>query len=92
LCIATGGQPRKPNIKGIDLNNVYVLRNSQDQSIIKEKAANAKNIAIIGSSFIGSESASAIKMKYKDDVKVHIIGTEKYPLSKVLGEEIGKMM
>lgn len=31
-------------------------------------------------------------MKYKDDLKVHIIGMEKYPLERVLGHEIGKML
>ena len=31
LCVATGGRPKVPtNIKGIDLQNVHLLRNHQD--------------------------------------------------------------
>lgn len=52
------------------------MRNSKDQQEIKEKAAHAKSVAIIGSGFIGSEAAAALKGKYKEDLKVHLIGME----------------
>jgi NAD(P)H-nitrite reductase large subunit len=67
LCIATGGEPKKPEIPGADSKYVFTLRNAADQEKIKERAAEVKDgIAIIGSGFIGSESAAALKMKYKN--------------------------
>ncbi len=30
LCIATGGQARKPTIKGVELENVHPVRNHKD--------------------------------------------------------------
>ena len=55
-------------MKGVDLDNVFLLRDSADQEEIKKRAANAKKVVVLGSSFIGSESASSLKMKYKDDL------------------------
>jgi apoptosis-inducing factor 3 len=67
LVIATGGSARKPPIPGIESNNVFFLRSAKDQEMIKDKVKDEKlGIAIIGSGFIGSEAASALKMKYKD--------------------------
>lgn len=59
---------------------------------MKDKIENAKSIAIIGSSFIGSESASSIKGKFKDEKEVHLIDMVAYPLVNVLGQDIGKMV
>jgi NAD(P)H-nitrite reductase large subunit len=93
LMIATGGSARKPPIPGIDSQYVYFLRSAQDQEKIKERAKEVKQgIAIIGSGFIGSEAASALKMQYKDQFEVHMIGQEEYPLQTALGSEVGKMI
>ena len=81
LLIATGGYARTPKIKGIDAKNVFNIRNNEDQANIKEKCKDVKDgIAIIGSSFIGSEAAASIKSHYKDKFDVHMIGLEQYPL------------
>lgn len=50
-----------------------------------------KSIVIIGSGFLGSEAAASIKMHYKDNLDVHMIGLEEYPLEIALGKEVGKM-
>jgi NAD(P)H-nitrite reductase large subunit len=62
LCIATGASPFKPRIKGIDFENVQVLRSGADQEEIKKRSATAKNVVILGGGFIGSETASALKL------------------------------
>lgn len=49
-------------------------------------------MAIIGSGFIGSEAASALKMQYKDQFDVHMIGMEEFPLEMALGKEVAKMI
>jgi NAD(P)H-nitrite reductase large subunit len=35
LCLATGGKPRTPKIDGVDLKNVFLIRNHKDQALIK---------------------------------------------------------
>lgn len=65
LLLATGGQPRQAKwVKNIDgAKNVYFLRSADDQTKIKEKAKSVKDgVAILGSSFIGSEAAASLKM------------------------------
>lgn len=44
---------------------------------------------MIGASFIGSESASCLASK---DREVHLVYETEYPLEKVLGKEVGKLM
>jgi len=95
LCIATGGQTIKPPIKGLeDTKNVYYLRNKADQESIKENIAKdvRQGVALIGAGFIGSESAAAIKMKYKDQFDVHLIDMIQNPMELVLGKEIGQIL
>lgn len=50
----------------MNLNNLFVLRSGSDQTKIKEAIKNAKNIAVIGGGFIGSECAANIKNTFKD--------------------------
>ena len=44
----------------------------------------------MGSGFIGSESASALKLKYKDDMEVHIVTQDLVPFQRQFGLEVGK--
>lgn len=89
LLVATGGAPRRPIIPGIDLNGVHTIRNGDDLIGIKEDAGKAKKIVVMGGSFIGIESASALKMKYKDAVDITVVQLEKVPFGRVFGDEIG---
>jgi NADPH-dependent 2,4-dienoyl-CoA reductase/sulfur reductase-like enzyme/rhodanese-related sulfurtransferase len=59
LVIATGAKPIKPNIPGVDLPEVFTLRNVEDTLAIKQyvNTHNVNNIAIIGGGFIGIELA-----------------------------------
>lgn len=66
MLISSGTTAIRPKIRGIDSSNVFVLRNHQDQEGIKKHAESAKKVVILGAGFIGSECASALKMKYKD--------------------------
>ena len=59
LVIATGAKPITPNIPGVDLPEVFTLRNVEDTLAIKQyvNTHNVNNIAIIGGGFIGIELA-----------------------------------
>ncbi|KAI9584226.1 hypothetical protein GQX74_010561 [Glossina fuscipes] len=59
MLIATGSSARKPSIKGIDLKNVFTLRDYEDWEHIRE-ASKAKNVVCIGSSYIVLEVAQNI--------------------------------
>lgn len=89
LLIATGGRPRVPALKGVDLKNVFTLRNYNDLNNIKDTTRNAKNVVIIGASFIGIECASAIKGELKDNINITIVDPANTPYERVLGPQVG---
>ena len=89
LLIATGSTVVKPDIPGINSKGVHIVRTNLDQTNIKEAAKTSKKIVVIGASFIGSESASCLANKERE---VHLIFSSEYPLEKVLGKEVGKLM
>lgn len=92
LCVASGTRAVKPSIPGADLNGVYTIRSEEDQRLVKEHAKFAKNVVVVGSSFVGSESAASLKNKYKNKIDVYLTSSQEYPLQKVLGAEVGKMI
>jgi NADPH-dependent 2,4-dienoyl-CoA reductase/sulfur reductase-like enzyme len=49
-------------------------------------------VVIIGASFIGSETASSLKLKYKEDLNVHMISSDEFPLERAFGKEIGALV
>lgn len=57
LVLATGAQPNRPPLPGIDLPGIYVLRTIPDSHKIKAAAAQAKHALILGGGFIGLEMA-----------------------------------
>ncbi len=90
LVLATGGTPKRLPLPGFkELNNIFVLRRVKDvQDILAAVGEKkGKKIAVIGSSFIGMEVANALS---KENT-VTIIGMEKAPLERVMGEEVGKI-
>jgi NAD(P)H-nitrite reductase large subunit len=89
LCVATGGAPMKPPIKGIEHQNVMYLRSGKDQEAIKQKATTSKDIVVIGAGFIGSEAAASLKMHLKENANIHLIGGASVPMEMQLGKELG---
>ncbi|KAF9882501.1 hypothetical protein CkaCkLH20_00537 [Colletotrichum karsti] len=87
LILATGGTPRVLPLQGFKvLGNIFTLRTAHDtQKIVKAIGDKGKKIVIVGSSFIGMEVANATAK----DNSVTVIGMEKVPLERVLGEKVG---
>ncbi len=87
LIIATGGTPKKLPMEGMkELGNIFVLRTIHHvKDILGAIGDKGKKIVIIGSSFIGMEVANATG---KDNT-VTVVGMEKVPLERVMGEKIG---
>lgn len=88
LVLATGGAPRLLPLQGFRvLGNIFTLRNVHDvKKIVEAIGDKGKKIVIIGSSFIGMEIAAATSA----DNTVTVVGMEKVPLERVLGEKVGQ--
>lgn len=59
LVIATGADPVKPPIEGIDLDGVYYMRTPNDAIAVREvvESKNVKRAVVVGGGFIGLEVA-----------------------------------
>jgi NADPH-dependent 2,4-dienoyl-CoA reductase/sulfur reductase-like enzyme/nitrite reductase/ring-hydroxylating ferredoxin subunit len=89
--LATGSVPKLPAIPGVELGGVHVLRSLDDAAALVDAIgddAGQTQVAILGSSFIGLETASALR---KRGAPVTVISPEKVPFAKQFGERAGVM-
>jgi len=75
-------------IPGHDGTNIYPLRTVEDANTIYS-IVDDKDVVIVGSSFIGMETASCIVKKCRS---LFVIGMEKAPFERVLGIDIGTIL
>ena len=78
--------PIRPDIEGIDAENVFTLRTIEDMNGIKKAAKRAKNIVCVGSSFIASECLSSFATKYKSKKTLSLIIPDEVPFEPLLGK------
>ncbi|QKG58241.1 FAD-dependent oxidoreductase [Hymenobacter sp. BRD128] len=89
VLLAPGGTPnRLPKLPGHDLAGVLPLRTQADADHLLAATKDAKQLIIIGSSFIGMEAASSL---ISEGRQVTVIAQEKMPFERILGPEIGAM-
>lgn len=89
--LATGSVPTLPAIPGVELGGVHVLRSLDDAATLVDALgddAAQTRVAILGSSFIGLETASALR---KRGTPVTVIAREKVPFARQFGERVGAM-
>jgi NADPH-dependent 2,4-dienoyl-CoA reductase/sulfur reductase-like enzyme/nitrite reductase/ring-hydroxylating ferredoxin subunit len=89
LLVATGGTPRRLDVPGSDLKNIFVLRNFADTDAIIEAALHASRAVIIGASFIGMEAAASLAER---KLSVTVVAPGEAPFEKTLGPEIGRLL
>jgi len=85
--LATGGEPRPLPVNGAHLHNILTLRSREDAERILATAQPGTRVVIIGGSFIGLESASALR---RHGLDVSVVAHHETPFSKQFGERIGK--
>jgi 3-phenylpropionate/trans-cinnamate dioxygenase ferredoxin reductase subunit len=61
LVIATGAWPRRLDVPGGDLDGVRTLRTLDDARELRDRAAGAERAVVIGTGFIGLETAASMR-------------------------------
>jgi hypothetical protein len=70
---------------------LFVLRTGDDQTKIKEAVKNAKNVVVVGGSFIASECTANIKNTFKGSKNVSLIA-DKVPMERIFGYDVASMI
>jgi len=89
LCIATGGDPFVPPVRGADLDGVFTLRGVRDSDKIIARAADAGNITVMGGGLLGLETASAL---YRPGKNVTVLEYSGWLLPRQLDSEGGGLL
>ena len=86
LLLATGADPLRLSIPGAAGSQVHYLRTYADSRRLAERAAAAKQVVIVGGSFIALEVAAALRAR---GISVHVVVRAKQPLERLMGPEVG---
>ncbi|SCB72058.1 FAD-dependent oxidoreductase [Weissella bombi] len=65
IVIATGSKPVVPDIKGIDSENIYMIKSWEDAKRIKAVSDDISRVIVIGAGYIGAEVAEQYSVNGK---------------------------
>ena len=90
LVVATGASPITPPIKGAETDGVYTLRSMADAKLIKA-ASHDQRVVIIGTGFIGMETASALAQA-GTTASITVIGQGSRVMSNIVSETVSNAL
>lgn len=86
IVLATGAEPMRPPIPGVEHPNVMSMRTATDAATLRGRIAGAERVLVIGTGFIGCEIAGSLALSGSH---VTLIGQERVPQEQRLGHEVG---
>jgi NADPH-dependent 2,4-dienoyl-CoA reductase/sulfur reductase-like enzyme/nitrite reductase/ring-hydroxylating ferredoxin subunit len=89
LLLATGSSPVRLPLPGATADNVRYLRSMADGRDLLARAEAARQVVVLGMSFIGLEVAASLRMR---GLEVHVVGRERMPMEHTLGTEVGALL
>ncbi len=89
LLLATGAEPVRPEIPGLESARTFTLRSVADARAIIAAAEKGGRALVVGAGFIGLEAAASLT---KRGVEVTVVAPGALPLQRALGPEIGKLL
>jgi len=91
LAICTGASPMRPELPGVNLKNVFVLRTAEDGVALKEfiDEESPKRAAIIGAGLIGLEMAEAFRARGLEVVVIKRPGSN---ILKMFDDDMAKLV
>ncbi len=86
LLLTTGSSPRRLDLPGAELDGIHYLRTISDSDAIRERLEQGGHVAVVGSGWIGSETAASARQRGLD---VTVIDSAPLPMGS-LGPELGQ--
>jgi 3-phenylpropionate/trans-cinnamate dioxygenase ferredoxin reductase subunit len=85
--LATGANVRRLSVPGCELDGIHYLRTFGNSSAIRDHAADAERVVLIGGSYIATEVAASLTLLGK---KCSLVMMEEVTLERFYGQEVGR--
>jgi 3-phenylpropionate/trans-cinnamate dioxygenase ferredoxin reductase subunit len=86
LLLATGAEPRRLDVPGVELDGICYLRSLDDAGRLRARLTTASSVVVVGGGWIGAEVAASARQLGRPVTMVH---PHQAPLQTVLGPEVG---
>jgi NADPH-dependent 2,4-dienoyl-CoA reductase/sulfur reductase-like enzyme/nitrite reductase/ring-hydroxylating ferredoxin subunit len=86
LLLATGADPVELPLEGVTPSQILYLRSFADSKAIVAKATSAKQVVVVGASFIGLEVAASLRAR---GIVLHVVASDQVPMERILGSRVG---